>query len=128
VGDLSVSAGSPQQTVPLSGISSGATNETQTLTISAISSSPALTGTPSITYSNPASTGTLQFTPASSGAGTATITITADDGGASNNIMTRVLTVYVRASDNATPTISAVADQSTVQGTPVTIDFQVRDN
>ncbi|QDU31949.1 Hemolysin, plasmid [Anatilimnocola aggregata] len=69
-----------QQTISLSGISAGG-GETQTLSITAVSSNPSLIPTPTIPYSSPSSTATLQFTPAANQAGTSTITVTLRDAG-----------------------------------------------
>ena len=51
------------QTVNLSGISSGATNEVQTLTVTAVSSKTGLIPNPTVNYTSPNTTGTLTFTP-----------------------------------------------------------------
>src|SRR5213079_2037744 len=61
-------------TVALSGITSGATNESQALTVTAISSNPGLIPNPAITYTSPNATGSLSFTPVTNANGTATIT------------------------------------------------------
>src|SRR6185295_16791968 len=53
-----------QQTNTLTGITSGATNEIQTLAVTASSSNPALIPTPTVTYTN-GSSATLRYTPAS---------------------------------------------------------------
>src|SRR5439155_14142891 len=83
------------QTVALSGITSGATNESQALTVTAISSNPGLIPNPAITYTSPNATGSLSFTPVTNANGTATITVTVNDGSASNNIITRTFQVIV---------------------------------
>ncbi|HQJ10240.1 MAG TPA: tandem-95 repeat protein [Anaerolineae bacterium] len=69
-----------QQTVPLSGIGSGAANEVQTLSVTAQSSNPALIPTPGVTYVSPQTSGTLRFTPVANGWGSATISLTVSDG------------------------------------------------
>jgi hypothetical protein len=96
------------QSVNLSGITSGATNELQTLVVTASSSNPALIPNPSISYSSPSATGTLRFQPVAGAFGTTTITVTVNDGGLSNNIVSRSFTVVV---DQA-PTISTIANVS----------------
>jgi hypothetical protein len=68
------------QTIQLSGISSGSSNENQILTITATSSNPTLIPNPDISYFSPNSTGILQFTPAPNRSGSATITVTLNDG------------------------------------------------
>jgi len=85
------------QTVGLTGISSGATNENDTLTVTASSSNPALIPTPTVTYTSPNAAGTLDFTPATNAFGTATITVTVNDGQPSNNIVSRSFTVTVNS-------------------------------
>jgi len=105
---LSVNAG--QQTVSLAGIGTGAANESQALTVSASSSNPGLIPTPSVTYSSPSSTGTLRFTPAANASGTATITVSVNDGQSQNNIVSRSFTVTVNASANTSPTLNALSN------------------
>jgi hypothetical protein len=97
------------QTVSLSGITAGATNENQTLTVTAISSNAGLIPTPTVYYTNANTTGTLTFAPATDSYGTATITVTVNDGSASNNIVTRSFTVTVNAVNNQ-PTLNAIAN------------------
>ena len=64
--NLSINENAAQQTVNLSGIGSGAANESQTLTVTAVSSDTTLIPTPAVTYSSPAATGSLKFTAKSS--------------------------------------------------------------
>ena len=93
--NLTLNENAGAQTVNLSGISSGAANENQTLTITASSSNPGLIPAPAVTYTSPNSTGSLRFTPVSFGFGSATITVSVNDGGSSNNIVARTFTVTV---------------------------------
>ncbi|MBI5774374.1 MAG: PPC domain-containing protein [Verrucomicrobia bacterium] len=74
------------QFIALSGISAGATNEaSQTLTVTASSSNPALIPNPAILYTNGQSTGELSFATVTNANGTATLTVVvADDGGTAN--------------------------------------------
>ncbi len=102
------------QTVSLAGITSGAANEIQTLTVTATSANNALLPNPTVNYLSANSTGSLSFTPVASASGSTTITVTVNDGGSSNNIVTRSFTVTV----NQAPTISALANRSTSPGTP----------
>lgn len=97
------------QSVSLSGISSGASNEVQTLTVTVSSSNPGLIPTPAVSYTSPNATGTLTFTPVALGFGTATVTVTVSDGGASNNIVTRSFLVTVNPV-NQSPTLNALAN------------------
>jgi hypothetical protein len=105
---LTVNEGGGQQTVNLTGISSGATNESQTLTITATSSNPALIPNPTVTYMSPSATGLLRFAPVTGSGGTATITVTVNDGGSANSSVTRTFAVTV----NRLPTITSIANQT----------------
>ncbi|WP_425614262.1 DNRLRE domain-containing protein [Anatilimnocola sp. NA78] len=101
------------QSIPLTGISAGA-GETQSLTVTATSSNPALIANPTIVYSSPGSTGTLTFTPVANQSGTATITVTVTDaGGTANggvNTTTRTFTVTVSAPVTNVPGTAAIVD------------------
>ncbi len=96
------------QTIPLSGITSGSPSEKQTLTVTAVSSDTSIISNPKVQYSSPSTTGKLTFAPVFLATGTATITVTVNDGGASNNIISRAFTVTV----NAAPTISTIPGQT----------------
>ncbi len=109
--NLTINEGASQQTVNLGGISSGATNENQTLTVTATSSNPSLIPNPTVTYTSPNATGSLRFTPAPLAFGSATVTVQVNDGGTSNNIVTRTFTVTVNPVNNA-PTLNALANLS----------------
>jgi alpha-tubulin suppressor-like RCC1 family protein len=69
-----------QIVVPLTGIGSGQTGESQTLTVTATASPATLLGTPVVTYASPGATGsvTIPLVSGAFGAGTVTITV-ADD-------------------------------------------------
>jgi hypothetical protein len=108
--DLILNENASQQTVNLSGISSGATNESQTLTVTAASSNTGLIANPRVTYTSPNSTGSIRFTPVANAYGSATITVNVNDGGASNNIVSRSFTVTVNQV-NTPPTISSITDR-----------------
>ena len=103
--NLVINENAGQQTVNLSGITSGATNENQTLTVTASSSNTALIPTPAVIYTSPNTNGSLTFTPAANGFGSATITVTVNDGGASNNVVSRNFTVTVNPV-NQSPTLN----------------------
>ena len=108
--NLTINEGAAQQTVNLSGITSGATNETQTLTVTASSSNTGLIPTPTVTYTSPNTTGSIKFTPVALAFGTATITVTVNDGGTSNNVVSRTFTVTVNQV-NQPPTISSITNR-----------------
>jgi hypothetical protein len=102
--DMVINENARLQTVNLSGITSGAANEAQTLTVTAVSSNPGLIRNPTVNYTSPNTTGTLSFTPATGSYGTATVTvITANNNGASNNIVTRSFAVTVNAVNQPPP-------------------------
>jgi len=113
--NVTFNEGAGQQTVNLSGISSGATNETQTLVVTASSSNPTLIPNPTVNYTSPNGTGSLRFTPAALAFGTATVTVQVNDGGASNNIVTRSFTVTVNPV-NQPPTLDALANVTINEG------------
>jgi len=97
------------QTINLSGISSGSVNETQTLTVTATSSDANLIPNLSVNYTSPNTSGTLVFSPSANNTGTATITVTVNDGQAANNTITRTFTVTVNPL-NDPPTLNALAN------------------
>jgi hypothetical protein len=76
---------SGQQVVSLTGISSGI-GESQPIRVTATSSHPELIPNPIVTYLSPDATGSLAFTPVPNQHGTATITVTVDDGGLDNDL------------------------------------------
>ncbi len=101
------------QTIGLTGITAGG-GETQTLTVTATSSNPALLPDPSITYTSPGSTGSLSFTPVAGQSGTAMITVTVtDDGGTANggvNMFTRTFTVTIAPAITQPGLVTVVPD------------------
>lgn len=96
------------QSVALTGISDGSTQETQTVSLSATSSNQTLipNGNIFFSYTSPASTGTLYYTPATGQYGSATITVTANDGFSSANTVIRSFTVTVLPFPSAAGSIS----------------------
>jgi hypothetical protein len=93
--DITLNENAGQQSVNLSGISSGATTEIQSLSITALSSNPSLIPNPIVSYSSPNATGSLGFTPAANASGTCNITVTVNDGQPQNNLVTRSFAVTV---------------------------------
>jgi len=114
IANVTINESAGTQTVNLSGISAG--NPNQTVTITAASSNPSLIPTPVVNYTNPNSTGTLTFAPTAYANGTATITVTVNDGAASNNIVSQTFTVTVNAVNQA-PTLNAIANLAIAQNT-----------
>src|SRR5439155_4601099 len=117
ISNVTVSEDAALQTVPLGGIGSGAANESQTLSVIALSSNPALIPNPSVTYSTPATSGSVSFTPVASANGSALITVTVSDGSAQ---ISRSFTVIVNPVNDG-PTIAAIANQTTLEDTPIAI-------
>lgn len=85
ISDLEIAQNAGLQTVLLSGIGSGHIDETQTLSVSAVSDNPGLIPDPTVDYTSPDSTGSLSFTPAAGQIGVAYITVTVDDGQTTDN-------------------------------------------
>ena len=125
--NVSINENAGLQTVNLSGITTGASNEVQTLTVTAASSNPGLIPNPTVNYTSPNATGSLTFTPAANSVGTAIVTVTVDDGQAVNNTFTRTFSVTVTAVNNP-PTITAIPDQIIATNTTTAlIPFTVGD-
>jgi subtilisin-like proprotein convertase family protein len=78
--DLTIDEDAPTQTVVLSGISSGAANEAQTLVVTAVSTNTALIPHPAVTYASPNPTGSLRFAPLADKFGMAGMVVTVTDG------------------------------------------------
>jgi hypothetical protein len=91
-------------TWPIDGISSGAANEVQTLTISAVSSDPALLPNPVITYTSPSTNAGMSLAPTPNASGACTVTVTVSDG---TDTFSRTFSVTVYAV-NDRPTIDKV--------------------
>ncbi len=96
------------QTVNLSGISAGA-GETATLIVTALSGNPALIPHPTVTYTSPNATGSLSYTPVANTSGSAVITVTVSDGGATPT--QRTFTVVVNDVNDA-PTFTPGGNQT----------------
>ncbi|MBN2508147.1 MAG: DUF11 domain-containing protein [Verrucomicrobia bacterium] len=125
--NLTVPANSGPQTVPLSGISPGAPDESQTLAITALSSQPNLVPQPALQYSPGNTTGSLTFAPVAGASGTATITVTVDDGGDGLSTVVRAFTVTVTAVSGP-PSLSNLADQTLLEDTLLALPFSVGDS
>src|SRR6185295_10138270 len=93
--DITVNENSPPIVVELSGITSGESNEEQTLSVTAVSSNPSLIPNPVVDYASPNTTGRLTLAPATGASGTATIQVVVSDGQAQNSTVTRWIVVTV---------------------------------
>src|SRR5207237_2940269 len=118
--------GTFSQTINLTGISSGATNESQTLTVTASSSNTAMIPTTLVTYNSPNPTGTLQITSAKGVSGSAVISVSVRDGQATN---TQRFLVNLGPSGNSAPTISSITNRTVNEDTIVgPISFTIGDS
>ena len=95
LGGLTINSNAGPQTVNLTGITSGASNEVQTLTVTVTSSNTNLIRTPTVCYTSPNTNGMLIFAPVTNKNGTATIKVTVNDGGAVNNLTSQSFVVTV---------------------------------
>lgn len=111
IGNVTINEDSGTQTVSLTGISDGSVSETQVVTVSATSSNPSLIPNPTVIYTNPNTTGSLNFTPVANASGSSVITVTVNDNQQSNNIVTQTFTITVNPVNDA-PTIAALSDVS----------------
>src|SRR5262249_26039598 len=73
IGPVTINEDAGIQTIALTGISSGSSNENQILIVTASSSNPAVIPDPAVNYSTPSATGTLTFAPLTNANGSATI-------------------------------------------------------
>jgi hypothetical protein len=121
-----------QQSVSFSGVTAGATDTGQNLTVTATSDNTALIPNPTVTYTSPQTTGSLTYIPVANASGTATITVKVkDDGGTAHgatDFVTQSFVVTVTGVNQA-PTIDPIsnppailenAGQQTVNFTGVT--------
>jgi aryl-phospho-beta-D-glucosidase BglC (GH1 family) len=108
-GNISIHQSAGQQTVNLTGITSGSTNEMQALAVTAISSNPGLIPTPTVIYTSPNTNGSLTFAPVPYLTGAATITVTVDDGQVFSNLVSRSFTVTINPLPNLPFSIAAVS-------------------
>ncbi|MDB4473184.1 Ig-like domain-containing protein, partial [bacterium] len=87
IDDIAIGEDASEQVIDLTGIFAGG-GEEQSLRVTATSDNVALIPDPTVTYNSPESTGTLSFTPVADQNGTATITVTVEDGGDDNDLAT----------------------------------------
>ena len=98
------------QMVNLSGISSGADNENQVLSVTAAADPPGLLTNLVVSYTSPGATGSLTFTTVSNAVGSAVVTVTVDDGQSKNSKVARTFTVTITSLAQP-PTITDLADR-----------------
>ena len=95
--DMTINEDAGEQLVNLTGISAGG-GESQELAVSAVSDNTGLIPHPAVSYTSPAATGALTFTPAADASGEALITVTVSDGEAET---IKSFTVTVNAVNDA---------------------------
>lgn len=109
------------QTIDLAGIGDGDAL-VQTLTVSAVSSNPTLVPDPVVSYTDPDTTGSLEYTPAAGRSGSSQITVTvADDGGIANggeDSRERIFTVTVSATSVRPVATNLSAAETYTEDTP----------
>ena len=116
--DITIEEDADEQLVALSGIDDG-DGGNQPLSVTASSNNTSLIPNPTVNYSSPNTTGSIQFTPLADQHGTAVITVTVEDGGDDNDLNTsgdnlttsRTFTVTVNPV-NDTPLLDPIADRT----------------
>lgn len=81
IGNVTINEDALLQTVNFSGVSAGGDTPAQAVAITVSSSNPTLIPMPTVSYTSPAATGSLSFTPAANLSGSSTITVTVRDSG-----------------------------------------------
>jgi hypothetical protein len=100
IADQTVNEDAGPQTVQICGVSPGpAYDAGQTVTMTAVSSNPAIVPHPTISGSG--TMRTLSYTPAADANGEVTVTVTANDGQATNNTFSRTFKIIVTAVNDA---------------------------
>jgi hypothetical protein len=92
IADVAISEDAGPQSIALAGISNGQAGESQTVSVVVSSDNPALTGPIALSWSAPATSGSIEFTPVADASGTAVITVAVSDGVAT---VTRTCTVTI---------------------------------
>lgn len=121
-------SGNPAFAVTINGISSGATNESQTLSVTATSGNPGFIPNPTVTYSSANTNGSVTLRPPNNATGSALITVTVNDNAGSNNTISRSFTANIKASGNVPPTLSVITNRVIAEDTATpAIAFTARD-
>ena len=107
------------QTVTVTGISAGP-NESQNLSLSAVSSNYSIIPFPTVSYTSPNSTGTLTFTPVPNAFGTATVSVIVQEGPGISIL--RTFNVVVNPV-NDPPTLNALSNISFKRKIPTTVNL-----
>ena len=112
--DMTVDKNASAQTVSLTGITDG-DDDTQALTVTAVSSATGTIPNPTVTYTSNNTTGSLVFTPVTNQTGTATITVTVQDDGAGTIARSFDVTVV---DFNTPPTLNAISNVTIEENDP----------
>ncbi len=80
-----------EQVIVLTGITAGPSNESQPLTVTAVSGYPVAVPHPTIEYVSPNATAVLRFTPVPNTAGAAPITVSVSDGQLTSNMIFQLI-------------------------------------
>jgi glucose/arabinose dehydrogenase len=113
IGNVLMSEDADPLPVSLSGITSGAVNELQTLSIVATSDNPNIVPNPIATYTSAETTGSITLAPLANQFGVVSITVRVFDDGDGTNVSTQTFTV----------TVTAVNDEPTLdQPQPMTLN------
>lgn len=124
IANLTIYQNAGVQTVNLTGISAGSSNGTPSLVVSVVSSDPTIIPIPTVIYTSPNGTGSLTFTAVANALGTATLTVTVDNGSVSNNLVSQafnvsVLPVPVVTPPPPPPTLNAITNLTIYQNAGV---------
>ena len=121
---FSINEGSGPLTVPLTGINSGASNELQSLVVTAASSRPEIVPVPQVNYVSPNTVGSLLIAALPNTSGVAVITVSVSDGQATTS---QSFTLSVQAI-NEPPVITSLPDMAVLRlPTPLRLPFNVQD-
>ena len=117
--NLTIYQNSGIQTVPLTGIATGIGGAYQVVTIWVYSSDSTIIPTPTLNYTSPNSTGSLTFTPVAGALGTATVTVTVNNGASNFSRVFTVTVVPASAVVPQPPTLNPIANLTAYQNTGV---------
>ncbi len=120
--DLELNVGAGEQTIALTGISSGGASEAQILTVAVVSSNPSLTSPPTVEYAPGDTSGTLRFTPAPDAEGTAVLTVTVNDGQAANHSISQIFSVTISQLVAISDVGNQVMDEDAIGTIPFTVN------
>ncbi len=109
IADLTICQNANMQIVSFYGITNGSALENQSLSVVATSSNTGLIQNPTVSYASPNTSGILTFTPTAGQSGTATITVTVNDGWFTNNTKSVSFVVTVKAIPETAGVISGAS-------------------